>query len=139
MKSKDGPSKLGLILAYLGVWVISLIAFWFFTKPWEALGYGIVYLYVLLPVATLVVSLLIGLYDHWGRWKWILALAFGIMFMLAGYATFSMANMIAFHKVNVPEFGMIPVGTILSLVGMGIGFGINRLVSWRRRRREPSE
>ena len=139
MKSKDGPSKPGLILAYLGVWVISLIAFWFFTKPWEALGYGIVHLYVLLPVATLVVSLLIGLYDQWGRWKWILALAFGIMFMLAGYATFSMANMIAFHKVNVPEFGMIPVGTILSLVGMGIGFGINRLVSWRRRRREPSE
>ena len=56
------------------------------------------------------------------------------MFMLAGYVLFNVANMIAFHKVNVPEFGMIPVGTILSLVGMGIGFGINRLVSWRRRR-----
>lgn len=48
----------------------------------------------------------------------------GIMYMLAKYITYSTSNMIAFEKLNMPQWEMIPAGTIISLSGMGIGFGL---------------
>ena len=51
------------------------------------------------------------------------------MYMLAEYATFRTANMIAFEKFNLPEFMMIPAGAMISLMGMGIGFGVSHLAS----------
>lgn len=83
------------------------------------------FLWVLLPVTTFIISLLIGMNDYWGKWKWFSAIAFGIMYMLAEYATFSAANMIAFNKINLPHWGMIFAGVIISLVGLGIGSLIN--------------
>lgn len=46
---------------------------------------------------------------------------FGFMFMMMEYATFSTANMISFHKVNLPDFTLLLVGGVISLSGLGIG------------------
>ncbi len=83
-------------------------------------------LWILMPVTTFVVSLMIGKNDYMGEWKWISVIAFGIMYMLSEYATFSAANMAAFDKVNIPELGMIPAGAMISLIGMGIGMIIRK-------------
>lgn len=107
VKSKNRLSMLILISTYLGIWAISLISFWFFSSASDAMGYSIMFLWVLLPVTTFIISLLIGMNDYWGKWKWFSAIAFGIMYMLAEYATFSAANMIAFNKINLPHWGMI--------------------------------
>lgn len=126
VKSKNRLSMLILISTYLGIWAISLIAFWVFNGDSSAMGYSIMFLWVLLPVTTFITSLLIGKNDYWGKWKWFSTLAFGIMYMLAEYATFSAANMITFNKINLPDWGMIFAGVIISLVGLGIGSLINR-------------
>lgn len=42
-------------------------------------------------------------------------------FLLAEYATFDMANMLAFSKVNLPQFGLVFVGAISSAVGLCSG------------------
>lgn len=127
VKSKKRMSKIILCLSYLVIWAIALIAFWFFTGESDAMGYGFVYLWILLPVTTFVVSLLIAVNNYWGRYKWLGVLILGIMYMLAGYATFSTANMLAFSKFNMPDFTMIINGGIVSLLGMGIGSLIYRL------------
>lgn len=118
----------GIILAavYLGIWAAAVIAFWFLGSGSDAMGYSLVYLWILMPVTTFVVSLLIGKNDYMGEWKWISVIAFGIMYMLSEYATFSAANMAAFDKVNIPELGMIPAGAMISLIGMGIGMIIRK-------------
>lgn len=118
----------GIILAavYLGIWAAAVIAFWFLDSGSDAMGYSLVYLWILMPVTTFVVSLLIGKNDYMGEWKWISVIAFGIMYMLSEYATFSAANMAAFDKVNIPELGMIPAGAMISLIGMGIGMIIRK-------------
>ena len=87
------------------------------------------FLWVLLPVTTFVYSVLIGKNNYWGKWKWISSLVFGVMYMLAEYATFSVANMISCNKINLPEFTMILYGAIISIVGLGIGTGINCLIA----------
>ena len=132
VKSKNKLSMLILISTYLGIWAVSLISFWLFSRG-DALGHTIMFLLVILPVTIFVTSLLIGKNNYWGKWKWIFTIIFGIMYMLADYATFSTANMIAFEKINMPQFEMVPMGAIISLVGMGIGFGINQLSSRRNK------
>ena len=132
VKSKNKQARLILIITYLAIWAFSLIVFWFFMDGSDAMAYALMFLWILLPVTTFVISLLIGKGDHWGRWKWLSSLAFGLMYMLAEYATFSTANMVSFSKFNLPNLGMIAVGTIISLLGMGIGAGIHRLHSRKK-------
>lgn len=129
VKSRNKFSELITIVVYLAIWALSLIVFWLFTSGSDAMGFGIMFMWVLLPVTTFVISLLIGKNNYWGKWKWLSVIAFGVMYMLAEYATFSTANMVAFGKINMPEFGMIPIGAIISLIGLGIGVGICHLKS----------
>lgn len=135
VKSQKKLSMTILIATYLGIWAVSLIAFWFFHSGADAMGYSIMFLWVLLPATTFILSLLIGKNSDWGKGRWLLPLFFGVMYMLAEYATFSAANMIAFEKINLPEWTMIPMGAMLSYLGMGSGAGIHRLAS---RFRKPS-
>ena len=61
------------------------------------------------------------------------SLVFGVLYMLAPYATFSTANMIRFDKLNAPQWGVLIAGVILSLFGMGIGHLIYCVRSKRSR------
>ena len=129
VKSKNKLSRQLIIITYLVIWAFSLIFFWFFTSGSDAMGYSLMFLAILLPVTTFILSLLIGKGDHWGGYKWISPLIFGLMYMLAEYGTFSAANMVSFDKFNLPSLGMIPVGAIISLLGIGLGTGIRKLRS----------
>ena len=129
VKSKNKLSRQLIIITYLVIWAFSLIFFWFFTSGSDAMGYSLMFLWILLPVTTFILSLLIGKGDHWRRYKWISPLIFGLMYMLAEYGTFSAANMVSFDKFNLPSLGMIPVGAIISLLGIGLGTGIRKLRS----------
>lgn len=121
VKSKEKQSKRVLIATYLTIWMLGLIVFWFFTSGSDAMGYSLMFFWILLPVTTFVISLLIGINHYWGRCKWGVVVVFGFMYMLAEYVTFSAANVIYIHKVKVPEISMILTGSIIALAGMGIG------------------
>lgn len=80
------------------------------------------------PAVTFAVSLIIGKNNYWGRKKWAAAPVLGVMYMLLEYGTFSMANNLAFDKVNMPNWNMLAAGALISLTGLGIGHWI-----WRRK------
>ena len=71
MKTITGRRRSEIIapLAYLAVWVLVLIVFWCFTDGAGAMGFTLVFLWGVLPLATVIVSLAIGLCDSFGRWK----------------------------------------------------------------------
>ena len=121
VKSNTNRNKIITILSYMLVWAIAMIAFWFFTSGSDAMGYSLVYLWILLPVTTFIVSFIIGKNDFWAKGKWALTLFFGVMYMLAEYGTFAMANNIAFNKLNAPEWGLVVAGVIISAIGMLMG------------------
>lgn len=135
VKSKNKLSKLILVIAYLLIWAFSLIVFWFFISGSDALGFGLIFLWILIPVTTFIISLLIGKNNYWGRGKWFAPIAFGVMHMLAEYGTFSMANMvnISFERINMPHFELVLVSAIISAVGLGIGSLIYYLKSRRNK------
>ena len=121
VKSRNKLSKLVLIMTYLVIWAVSLIVFWLFMDPAGALGYSLMFLWLLLPFTTFVLSLLIGRNNFWGKWKWLSAAAFGLMYMLADYATFKAANMVSNGIFRMPDFIMLFAGVIISVLGLGIG------------------
>lgn len=121
VKSNTNKSKVITILSYLLIWVLAMIVFWFFTSGSDAMGYSLMYLWIILPVTTFVESMLIGKNDFWGKEKWGSTLFFGLMYMLAEYGTFKMANNIAANKINAPDWGMIVIGAIISAIGILLG------------------
>ena len=117
----DIRNKIIIILSYLLIWALAMIVFWFFTSGSDAMGYSLMYLWIILPVTTFVESVLIGKKDVCGKGKWGATLCFGLMYMLAEYGTFKMANNIAVNKINAPDLGMIVAGAIISAIGILLG------------------
>ena len=125
MKKDNNEKRISgksLLLTYLAVWLILVIAFWCFTGEQDGIGYSLLVLWIIIPLTTFIISFIIGRENSWGNGKWFISIGFGIMYMLAEYATFSMANNLAFDKVNAPEYRMILIGTAVSLAGMVIGY-----------------
>ena len=88
----------------------------------------------MLPVAAFAVSVLIGLGGYGEKRNWLLPLAFGAMYMLAEYATFTLANMISFSVLRLPHLSLLLRGTVVSAAGFWFG----ALLRSRRKRREES-
>ena len=126
VRSKRNLTQIIIIAVYLLIWAFSMIVFWFFTGGSDAMGYSLMFLWILLPVTTFILSVVIGKNNLFGKWKWLLTLFFGIMYMLAEYGTFKAANSIAFDRLNAPELGMVLSGAIISAIGILAGLLFNR-------------
>lgn len=127
VKSKKYLSLVILISTYLGIWAISLIVFWFFTSGSDAMAYSLMFFWLLLPVSTFTVSLLIAKNGFFGKLRWLSAPIFGLFHMLAEYATFNLANMVAFSKFNLPRPEYFLAGVVISAIGIGIGTAVNKI------------
>lgn len=120
VKSRQKLSKLVLVIAYLVIWVLSIVVFWLGGNQ-DAMGYSLVVFYFVLPISTLIISVFIGKGDGWTNVKWLMLLFFGIMNMLAPYFTFSLSNMITFNKFNMPDAAGFLSGIICAAIGIAIG------------------
>lgn len=132
VKKKDKMSKLILICSLLVIWTAALLIFWLFADGSDAMAYSLIVFWILLPVAIITGSAVIGANGWWGKGKWISPVIFGVMYMLTEYATFSAANMVSFNKINMPDFMMIIYGAAISLIGLAIGAIINYRRSKKR-------
>ena len=131
VKSNTNRNKIVAILSYLLIWAYAMIVFWFFTSGSDAMGYSLMFLWLILPVTTFIVSVVISKNNFWGKGKWAFTLFFGVMYMLAEYGTFKIANNITFNKLNSPELEMIVAGSIISAIGMLVGS------LWNKKRHNP--
>ena len=111
------------ILCYALVWGVSVAVFWC-SDPSDAMGYSLVFLWIVLPAAAFAASIFAGMLFQ--KAKWFFPPAFGLFYMLAEYATFSTANNLTFHRVNPPEFILLFIGTAISLLGVWIGHLIQK-------------
>ena len=109
------------IVIYFLIWLIAILAFWLTSLSGDALAYSLLVFYLLLPAATLIISYMIGRDKRWGKMRWIIPVFFGVMYMLAEYLTFSLANMLSNETINAPEFTMVLTGMVISFVAMGLG------------------
>lgn len=67
VRSNTNRNKIITMLSYLLIWAVAMIVFWFFTSGSDAMGYSLMFLWIILPITTFVVSIIIGKNDFWGK------------------------------------------------------------------------
>ena len=134
VKSKVRLSKLLLVLSYLVIWAFNIMASWRFSAGsiTEAQAGGAQW--IMLPAATIVLSLLIGKNNYWGKYKWLAPIGFGLMFMLSVYASYGMRESLIFDRVDLQTLSVFFIGTIASMIGMALGHAL--FADEKRQRKE---
>ena len=124
VKSKTRLSKLLVVLSYLVIWALNIMASWRFSAGsiTEAQAGGAQW--IMLPAATIVLSLLIGKNNYWGKYKWLAPIGFGLMFMLSVYASYGMRESLIFNRVDLQTLSLFFIGTIASMIGMALGHAL---------------
>lgn len=124
VKSKTRLSKLLLVLSYLVIWAFNIMASWRFSAGsiTEAQVGGAQW--IMLPAATIVLSLLIGKNNYWGKYKWLAPIGFGLMFMLSVYVSYGMRESLIFDRVDLQTLSCFFIGTIASMIGMALGHAL---------------
>ena len=124
VKSKTRLSKLLLVLSYLVIWAFNIMASWRFSAGsiTEAQAGGVQWL--VLPAVTIILSLLIGKNNYWGKHKWLAPIGFGLMFMLSVYASYGMRESLIFNRVDLQTLSFFFIGTIASMIGMVLGHAL---------------
>lgn len=130
VKSMDKKSKLLLVLVTLGIWAVSVIVFWLVERGVDSVRYGLAVMWGVLPVTFFAVSFLIGVWNYFGKLKWLTAIIFGIMYALSGHTTMTIVDNVICKSVRWPDLTKLPIGLAIALVGLGFGTYV------RNRRRE---
>lgn len=119
------------LTVYSAIWVISVILFWLTPISDDAIAYSLLVFYLLLPISTIVASFIMGQDQELGWKKGVVPVFFGVMYMLAEYCTFRLANMLSCKTISEPEYTMVLIGMAISLIAMGLG---NVVQTYSRRR-----
>lgn len=124
VKSNARLSKLLLVLSYLVIWSFNIMASWCFSAGsiTEAQAGGVQW--IMLPAATIILSLLIGKNNYWGKHKWIAPIGFGLLFMLSVYASYGTRESLIFNRADVQTLTFFFIGTIASMIGMALGHAL---------------
>jgi len=124
VKSKTRLSKLLLVLSYLVIWAFNIMASWRFSAGsiTEAQAGGVQWL--MLPAVTIILSLLIGKNNYWGKHKWLAPIGFGLMFMLSVYASYGMRESLNFNRVDLQTLSFFFIGMIASMIGLALGHAL---------------
>lgn len=121
VKSGERKSKLTLILATLGIWVLSVIAFWLIEQGIGETGFSTAIVWGALPVTFFVVSAIIGQRNYFGRFKWLTLPCLGIMYAMTGTVTEIMIDDMLYKTVVWPDFTKLPIALLIALAGLGFG------------------
>ena len=113
-----------ILFTYLLIWILSVGSFWLFGSS-DAIAYSILVFYLILPISTILLSVLIIKNKHNVK-SYSFIFFFGIMYMMANYCTFLLKNGIAFNKINLPNISHIIPGIVCSIIGMRIGRKIRK-------------
>ena len=122
VKSKVKLSKLILILSYLVIWAFNIMVSWFFSAESISEAQAGAFQWLVLPVATIVISLLIGKNDFWGKRKWLAPIGFGLMFLLSIYASYGMRENSIFNQIDLQTITLFFIGAIASVIGIVLGY-----------------
>ena len=124
VKSKTRLSKLLVVLSYLVIWAFNIMASWRFSAGsiTEAQAGGAQW--IMLPAVTIILSLLIGKNNYWGKHKWLAPIGFGLMFMLSVYASYGMREILIFNRVDLQTLSFFFIGTIASMIGLALGHAL---------------
>lgn len=120
-------AQIAIIATELGIFAIAVFAFWAFTGELDAMGYGILYIWMLMPLVSFVTSLVVGLLNIWGRYRVLWPALCAILITLLPCVTFDAAHALYFGSLVAPNLTMLIGGCIVSYFGFAVGIVIRSI------------
>lgn len=120
-------AQITIIATELGIFAIAVLAFWAFAGRSDAIGYGILYIWVLMPLVSFVTSLVVGLLNVWGRYRASWPALCAILITLLPCVTFDAAHALYFGSLVAPNLTMLIGGCIVSYIGFAVGIVIRSI------------
>ena len=121
VKSRDRLTKAILIAAAVLIYAITQAVFWFAAKGPEAAACTVVFQYISLPAAVLLLCVTAGKNNWWGKGKWVLVAVFTVLFLLVPSVTFVSFETEALRTFLFPNFKYAFIGFGVSLLGLLLG------------------
>ena len=119
------------LLLYSLVWALSVASFWTVFYNYDPIGYSVIFFWLVIPLASLVATMATCVEGDSILGGLLCVPVYGLFYALAYYFTFSLANMIAFDKINKLSLYDFLTGAGIAFVGFVIGL----IVRFFRRRR----
>lgn len=131
----------GLLLAYPIIWALSIAIFWLFMSGADAMGYSILFIWILNPAAVFIVSFMLGKRTPRGARTYAIPVFMGVLYALLPYSTFSLANTLTSGNFHAPDVRMLLAGMLLSALGLLLGFLFSKATGriGSRRQHAPHE
>lgn len=120
-------AQIAIITTELGIFTIAVFAFWAFAGKSDAIGYGILYIWGLMPLVSFVTSLVVGLLNVWGRYRVLWPALCAILITLLPCVTFDAAHALHFGSLLAPNLTMLIGGCIVSYFGFAVGIVIRSI------------
>lgn len=120
-------TQIAIIATELGIFAIAVFAFWAFAGELDAMGYGILYIWVLMPLVSFVTSLVVGLLNVWGRYGALWPTLCAILITLLPCVTFDAAHALHFGSLVAPDLTILIGGFIVSYIGFAVGIVIRSI------------
>lgn len=120
-------AQITIIATELGIFAIAVFAFWVFAGESDAMGYGVFYIWVLMPLVSFVTSLVVGLLNIWGRYRVLWPALCAILITLLPCVTFDAAHALYFGSLVAPNLTMLIGGCIVSYFGFAVGIVIRSI------------
>ncbi len=120
-------AQIAIIATELGIFSIAVFAFWVFAGRSDAIGYGILYIWGLMPLVSFVTSLVVGLLNIWGRYGALWPALCAILITLLPCVTFDTAHALHFGSLVAPNLTVLIGGCIVSYIGFAVGIVIRSI------------
>ena len=124
------------LITLVVMWFSALITFWCVMEPTDAMGYAILFFYLIFPAVAFVVSAVNSYYRGLDIRLLVFPLILGLSTILIRYFTFVLANAISFNKDLIVAFvnlfvesgvGEMILAAIPSLAGLILGFVFRKI------------
>lgn len=112
---------IGIIAGELGMLALCLVVFWCAVSGADAMGYAILFTWLLMPAASFATSFVVGLRRVWGPRGILWPIACAVAVMLLPWLTFSLAYILHSGRFDSPDLSMLVWGLVVSFAGYGLG------------------
>ena len=90
------------------------------------MGYVILALHIVLPIADIVSAFLIGRVADLGWWRLAALIAIAVLYVLHTVATFSLSNALGFTNIAPADLATFMYGLIHAAIGLAVGCATER-------------
>lgn len=107
-------------IVYVIIWAALILSYWMgLFSPGDEMLFSVVSIYIILPIAAFVVSVIYGKQE--GNAKWFFVVFACMAPVLCQSLTFDLENTLAFGNINPPKLQLAVFTLIPALLGIGIG------------------